>query len=104
MVKVPACVALSPLNQGKGSIVLDLGRSTLLKAMGRTCGKWQQFGFGNLEYSMTGCVAKLAITTEKRGNTTEVLSNLSIIYTSCMLKGGKCAKNKNNNKEKLNPL
>ena len=62
--------------------------------MGRTSGKWQQFGFGSLEYIRTGCVAKLGIITEKRGNTAEVLSNLSIVYTSCMLEGGKCARKK----------
>ena len=69
--------------------------------MGRTSGKWQQFGFGSLEFR-TGCVAKLGIITEKRGNTAEVLSTLSTVYTSCMLEGGKCARNNKN--EKLNPL
>ena len=90
MVKVPVFLALALLNQGKSSIVT----STRLKAMGRTSGKWQQFGFGSLEYIRTGCVAKLGIITEKRGNAAEVLSNLSIVYTSCMLEGGKCARKK----------
>ena len=88
MVKVPVFLALALLNQGKSSIVT----STRLKAMGRTSGKWQQFGFGTLEYIRTGCVAKLATTTEKRGNTAEILSNLSIIYTSDMLEGEKMCK------------
>ena len=51
-VTVPVCVAHALLNQGKGSIVLDLGSifPANLKAMGRMCGKWQQFcWFGNME-------------------------------------------------------
>ena len=88
--------------RGKAALCWIWATSTLLKAMGRTSGKWQQFGFGTLEYIRTGCVAKLGIITEKRGNTAEVLSNLSIVYTSCMLEGGKCARKKKN--EKLNPL
>ena len=80
--------------------------STLLKVMGKTCGKCQQFVFGNLEYIRTGCVAKLGTTTEKRGNTAEILSNLSIIYTSGMLEGKTNVQEniKERKKEKLNPL
>ena len=103
MVQVPVCVALALLNQGTSSIVLDLGTSILLKAMGRTSGKWQQFGFGTLEYIRTGCVAKLGTTTEKRGHPAEVLTNLSIVYTSCMLEGERCARKIKKKDGKMKP-
>ena len=99
MVKVPVFLALALLNQGKSSIVT----STRLKAMGRTSGKWQQFGFGTLEYIRTGCVAKLGTTTEKRGHPAEVLTNLSIVYTSCMLEGERCARKIKKKDGKMKP-
>ena len=95
VVTVPVCIALALLNQGKGSIVLDLGSiyPAILKAMGRMCGKRQQYCcFGNMEQHRTGCVVKLGITTGKRGKTAGELSNLSIIYVASTLKRGKCTK------------
>ena len=68
LVTVPVCVAFALLNQGKGSIVLDLSSiyHANLKAMGRMCAKWQQFCcFGNMEQNRTRCVVKLGITTGK---------------------------------------
>ena len=85
LVTVPVCVAFALLNQGKGSIVLGLSSiyPANLKAMGRMCGKWQQFCcFGNMEQNRIGCVVKLGITTGKRGKTAWVLSNLGIIYAA----------------------
>ena len=73
--------------RGKAALCWIWATSTMLKAVGRTSGKWQQFGFGSLEYIRTGCVAKLGTTTEKRGHPAEVLTNLSIVYTSCVLEG-----------------
>ena len=77
--------------------------STLLKSMGRTCGKWQQFVGGNQEYIRTGGVAKLGTTTEKRGHPAEVLTNLSIVYTSCMLEGERCARKIKKKDGKMKP-
>ena len=83
MVTVPVCAAFALLNQGKGSIVLDLSSiyPANLKAMGIMCGKWQQFCcFGNMKQNRTRCVVKLGITTGNRGKTAGVFSNMGIIY------------------------
>ena len=83
--------------------MLDLGSIYPAESDGKTCGKWQQFGFGNLEYIRTGCVAKLGIITEKRGNTAEVVKferRLHVLYVG---RGKMCKKEKKKN-EKLNPL
>ena len=49
MVKVPVCVALALLNQGKGSIVLDLGSVYPAESDGKNVRQMATVCFGNLK-------------------------------------------------------
>ena len=80
MVKVPVCVALALLTQGKGNIiVLDLGNIYPAESDGKNVRQMATIGFWQSGICVDRLCREAGHNYQKPGNTAEVLSNLSII-------------------------